>query len=310
MKRFHNILLVDPDDGTDMGPAMERAVELALRNSAQLTLTSTVEEVPKRRAKRARRQGFDLQAILVEDRGERLEHLARTFERDGLPIGCTVEVGVPFIEIIRRVLTNGHDLVITPEEAGVSGFTPGTKHLLRKCPCPVWVVRPGRTQHLKVLAAVGPDEHDSGLLNELIMDLATSLTDLHDGELDIVHTWLLEGESSLRSSPHVSMPPTEVDLMVEITRDEHAESLRVLLDRYDLSSIRHAIHLIKGEPEKVIPSLVIEENTNLIVMGTVARTGIAGLVIGNTAERILDSADCSVLAVKPSGFVTPITIAT
>ena len=310
MKRFRNILLVDPGDGTDMGPAMERAVELATRNSAQLTLTSTVEEVPKRRARRARRQGLDLQAFLVGDRRKQLDHLAGTFESDGLPIRVTVEVGVPFVEIIRRVLTNGHDLVITPEEAGVSGFTPGTKHLLRKCPCPVWVVRPGRTQHLKVLAAVGPDENGSAQLNELIMALATSLTDLHDGELDIVHTWVLEGESSLRSSPHVSMPAAEVDLMVEITRDEHAESLKVLLDRYDLSSIRHAIHLIKGDPEKVIPSLVIEKNINLIVMGTVARSGIAGLVIGNTAERILDSVDCSVLAVKPAGFVTPITIAT
>ena len=45
---------------------------------------------------------------------------------------------------------------------------------------------------------------------------------------------------------------------------------------------------------------------DLVVMGTVARTGIAGLFIGNTAEAILDQLACSVLAVKPSGFVTPV----
>ena len=98
--------------------------------------------------------------------------------------------------------------------------------------------------------------------------------------------------------------------MVEITREEHANALNDLIDRYDLSSIEHTIHLIKGEPEKIIPSLAIERNTNLIVLGTVARTGIVGLVIGNTAERILDTVDCSVLAVKPDGFITPVTIAT
>lgn len=309
MKRFRNILLVDPADGTDMGPAMEGATELAMRNSAQLTLSSTVEEVPYRKAKRARRQGVDLHAVLVGDRRRRLEHLADTYERDNLRIGVAVETGVPFVETIRRVLTSGHDLVIIPEEAALAGFTPRTKHLLRKCPCPVWVTRPGPTQHLKVLAAVGPDDQASGHLNELIMDLATSLAVIEDGELDIVHTWVLEGESSLRSSPHVSMTATEVDLMVGITRDEHAAALDALVSGYDLSAINHTVHLIKGDPERIIPLLVAEKNVNLIVMGTVARTGVAGLVIGNTAERILDTVDCSVLAVKPDGFVSPVTLA-
>ena len=308
MKRFRNILVVDPGDGIDMGPAMERAMELAERNSAQLTLTSTVEEVPKRRVKRSRRKGIDLETALVGERRRGLENLARIYESDDFPIGTVVSIGVPFVEAIRRVLTNGHDLVITPEEAGLTGFTPRTKHLLRKCPCPVWVVRPGRTQHLKLLAAVGPDDQDSEALNKLIMDLATSLSVLEGGELDIVHTWVLEGESSLRSSPYVSVPAAEVDIMVELTREEHAEALEALVGRYDMSTINHTVHLIKGEPEKIIPDLAIEKNTNLIVMGTVARTGIAGMVIGNTAERILDTVDSSVLAVKPAGFATPVTV--
>jgi nucleotide-binding universal stress UspA family protein len=43
-------------------------------------------------------------------------------------------------------------------------------------------------------------------------------------------------------------------------------------------------------------------------MGTVARIGIPGLLIGNTAETILDQLDCSVLAVKPPGFVSPVAL--
>lgn len=41
-------------------------------------------------------------------------------------------------------------------------------------------------------------------------------------------------------------------------------------------------------------------------MGTVARTGIPGFIIGNTAENILQKIDCSLLALKPLGFVSPV----
>jgi nucleotide-binding universal stress UspA family protein len=43
-------------------------------------------------------------------------------------------------------------------------------------------------------------------------------------------------------------------------------------------------------------------------MGTVARSGIPGLIMGNTAEAILTELECSVLAIKPPGFVTPVTL--
>jgi universal stress protein E len=44
------------------------------------------------------------------------------------------------------------------------------------------------------------------------------------------------------------------------------------------------------------------------VMGTLGRAGIGGILIGNTAETILNRIDCSVMAIKPRGFVTPVTL--
>jgi nucleotide-binding universal stress UspA family protein len=66
------------------------------------------------------------------------------------------------------------------------------------------------------------------------------------------------------------------------------------------------MHLLKGDPADVIADFAKTGRVDLIVMGTVARTGIPGLVIGNTAEAILQRVDCSVLAVKPVGFVSPV----
>ena len=56
-----------------------------------------------------------------------------------------------------------------------------------------------------------------------------------------------------------------------------------------------------------MPALANEIGAELIVMGTVGRTGIPGFFIGNTAETILNQIDCSVLTVKPHGFVSPVT---
>lgn len=65
---------------------------------------------------------------------------------------------------------------------------------------------------------------------------------------------------------------------------------------------------LKGEPEDVVPKYVDEHAIDLVVMGTVARTGISGLVIGNTAERVLQRLRVSVLATKPPGFTSQVTL--
>ncbi|MBN1992956.1 MAG: universal stress protein [Anaerolineae bacterium] len=68
-------------------------------------------------------------------------------------------------------------------------------------------------------------------------------------------------------------------------------------------------HLLRGSARKTIPELAVALQADLVIMGTVARTGISGLIIGNTAEAILDQLTCSVLAIKPPGFITPVKLA-
>ena len=65
-------------------------------------------------------------------------------------------------------------------------------------------------------------------------------------------------------------------------------------------------HLLKGSARKEIPALAKRIEADLVVIGTVARTGVSGFIMGNTAETILNQIDCSVLAIKPPGFKTPV----
>ena len=101
---------------------------------------------------------------------------------EGLDIKSRLLRGAPFLEIIKELVRGGHDLVIKPAEGrgGVSSLLFGSTdlHLLRKCPCPVWIIKPTkRKKHARILAAVDPDpgEKANAEFNTLILDLATSL---------------------------------------------------------------------------------------------------------------------------------------
>ncbi|MFT5527465.1 MAG: hypothetical protein ACI9HK_005447, partial [Pirellulaceae bacterium] len=61
-------------------------------------------------------------------------------------------------------------------------------------------------------------------------------------------------------------------------------------------------------PGEEITRLAEELKIELLVMGTVCRSGVAGFFIGNTAERVLDQVNCSILAVKPSKFDTAVKV--
>ena len=66
------------------------------------------------------------------------------------------------------------------------------------------------------------------------------------------------------------------------------------------------MHFLEGDAYEIIPELAEEKKVDLVVMGTVARTGLPGFFMGNTAESILNQLNCSVLAIKPEGFVSPV----
>jgi len=171
------------------------------------------------------------------------------------------------------------------------------------------VVKPAQHErYAPILAAVDTDPHDGRKdgLNSTIMDLATSLAQLEQSELHVAHAWTMFEEPYLRHGD--GMPADQLAKALGEVQKMHQKKLDQLIGQYELENLQHAIHLRKGEAAAVIPELAHEKQVDLIVMGTVCRTGIAGFFIGNTAEKILQDVDCSVLTVKPEGFVTPVTV--
>ena len=156
------------------------------------------------------------------------------------------------------------------------------------------------------MAAVDPDPSDKvkTALNTKIMELATSLARLEGSEFHVVHAWTLFTEKMLTGRGGLSK--SKVDSWVRETRKLHKNQLAKLVEKHAPEIPNSRIHLLKGRAERLIPAMARRKRIELIVMGTVCRTGIEGFFIGNTAEKVLQQVDCSVLTLKPDGFVTPV----
>jgi nucleotide-binding universal stress UspA family protein len=101
------------------------------------------------------------------------------------------------------------------------------------------------------------------------------------------------------------------DSIAKFLRDElhyHKKQLNSFLAQYNLSSDSDEVNLVKGKPAETIADTIESSQVDLLVMGTNARTGVSGFFIGNTAEKVLSKAACSVLALKPSGFNASISV--
>lgn len=311
MDRFKKIL-VAASPGHLESMTLRAAVKLAAANNAHLTVLDVVPPLPRfRKSIAVEGRVIDVEAALLQDRTERLRHLAANVQASE-DTDVVVKTGEPFIEVIRHVLEHDNDLVMVCGSELAKGETPefgsGVMHLLRKCPVPVWLMRPSRARKLRILALVDPDPGDPVRdgLNELVMELATSFTDREDAVLHVGHAWTLVGEATLRSSPYVGLPGEMVDVMVGSVEATHREHIDALMEKYRVTDSGGSVHLVAGDAGKVLPRLAESLDIGLIVMGTVARTGLSGLIMGNTAETILRSVRCSVLAVKPAGFMTPV----
>lgn len=316
MQRFRNILVVC-DTGSAPEPALARAEWLAKMNDARLTLIDVVDSRPGEFARLfadlpgARRAEIEEQVL--DGHRERLEALADPLRAGGLEVATRTEEGIRFLTVIRRVIRDGHDLVLksaSDAEEGGRVFASDDMHLMRKCPCPVWILKgeqAARTRH--ILAAVDPEPDDPQRdgLSRMVMELATSLATGDGARVEAINAWRLLEEHALRSG-RVRLAPEEVDAILEKERKASRRRLDALVNRHRLSDDSPGIVHKKGFAGDVIPDYARLHGIDTVVMGTVGRTGISGLFIGNSAETILNRVDCSVIAVKPPGFVSPVAL--
>lgn len=300
MAQFTRIL-VDIDATAGRHPALEQAFALATRTGARVTVVDVLPYVPKAARLFAT---VDIEQELVDHRLQALGLIAKH-----APHGISVQTGLLRGRAAHAIVTEaarlGADLVMRSHNRNrvepSPPLGPADLQLLRQCPCPVWIVGPGSGGSPSRIAAfvdASTDRPEEQALNQSILDTALTLRDLWGATLTVVHAWSPFGEELLRAR----MKAEDFDAYQVQSRESATKALDAVAAAAGPRAAGVATELIKAEPHEAILGFVESAAIDLVVMGTVARSGIAGVIVGNTAERVLRELRQSVIAIKPEGF--------
>lgn len=295
--------------------ALEGLARLAVAHKAQLLLCDVLESAPsdpqhnpafERVTNFRRRYALDTLAKLSSDLRPRVD------------AAYIVLDGNAFLEITRYAIKHAVDLVACVGSAETDSRVDSTaSHLARKCPTPVWLMgESGSGRRTEIVVAVDRDifpasEAPRAMATRLI-DAAIALARGGSGAIHLVHAWEVYGGEWLDKLSE-GVGATEISDYVDAQRyshtlwlDELHEQLRTQLKLGGHTGLRSVTHLLEGPAAQIIPAWLASNAADVLVMGALGISGTPGLFIGNTAEALISRVTLPVLAIKPSGFRSPV----
>ncbi len=285
--------------------AIKKGLWLAETTGAQLTLLTVL---PEGAASEDGQPGIDGNENLSSLVNSQINQILEANPHDGVQVASKFASGRGWYELIQEVLREEIDLLIvgTREKNVAKRMLYGSTgmKLLRKCPCPVWITRP-ETDPLEVSTIVAAD--DLSPVSDKVLHAAVSTAQLIDARLLVVHAadYPLEG-----AMMRTECSQEDLDNYREKIRADAEKEIFDRLSMTDYRTIQQGTQiLVQGGPaDSVVEQVINDNDADLLVMGTIGRGGIPGFLIGNTAERLLPALNCSVLAIKPDDFVSPVKV--
>ncbi|WPN44982.1 MULTISPECIES: universal stress protein [unclassified Pseudomonas] len=170
-------------------------------------------------------------------------------------------------------------------------LTPEDWKLLRECPTPVLLVKTAGSWKDKVILAavdVGNSDLEHRHLHNTIIDHGYDIASLAKAHLHVI---------SAHPSPMLSAADPTLQLSETIAA-RYREQCKAFQAEFDIDD-QH-LHIEEGPADVLIPFMVHKLQAAVTVIGTVARSGLSGALIGNTAEVVLDKVESDVLVLKPA----------
>lgn len=309
MSIYSNIL-VCADINRNEQPALQRAVQLAAQSSSRSAITiflaiydfsydmTSMLSVDERDAMR---RG------VIHQREQWLEKVSADYVNDNVDL--TIKVvwhNRPYEAIIAQVFSGEHDIIIkaTRKHDVLESviFTPTDWHLLRKCPAPVLLVKSADwPQDATIIASVhvGSESDTHKGLNDCMVEQLQDLSERMNAEAFLVNAYPITPANIT-----IELPEFDPTTYSDAVRDHHLMSMKALRQKHGIDEEQTRVE--QGLPEDVIPDVAKKLNAAMVILGTTGRTGLSAVFIGNTAEHVIDKIDCDVLALKPSGFISPL----
>jgi universal stress protein E len=305
MAAFNRILVaVKKLDGKPL-PAVLKAAQLARAFGAQLELFHGLTATVYADTDAAREQGLrSLEDGLRQNALRRLEAIADRLRVHSIKVTVSAEWDYPAHEaIVRRAQAIKADLIVASLHAGRHRMPWLLRltdwELVRGSPIPLLLVKnPHPYRRASVLAAIDPSHaHEKPLqLDKDILHTGKKLSAALKGRLHAMHAYSVFPMGAL---PEGITPGT-----LEAIQDDEERRAKLRFSR-ELRMARIARarqHLIAGQPVEAIAEASRRSRCAIVVMGAISRSGYSRLLVGNTAERILDELTCDIMVIKPAIF--------
>lgn len=305
--KFNNILVVlNPEN--DKQYALARAVRLAKEqknsNPVKITLFLAIYDLSyEMSALLSPEERAEMHRNVIEQRKLAILPYIEKYASDGINFSSTVVWHSNEAEAITtEVETHNYDLVVkyTNAEESLKSLivTPVDWQILRKCPTPILVVKDGDWKHQRrilVAVNVSDDENEAhSTFNDELVSLSMDLADSLDrGNIHLVTAY----------------PPTPINMAIDLPefssgeyssglRGQYLLNMKALRQKYGIDGDH--THVLEGFPEDVIPQVAEKLEAELVILGTIGRTGLSAAFLGNTAEHVISKLNCNLLAIKPS----------
>ena len=309
MLKYRNILVfIDPTK--DSQPALERAVDIAEKEKeAEITLFLCCYDLSyEMTSLSSSEERQTMRSIVIKENQEWLDALLQPYKEKGLKIkSLVIWHHRPFQAAIIEVLKNKYDLVIksTHLHSKFSAilFTPTDWNLLRKCPVPVLLVKhhqwPADGNILCAIDCKSIQDEEHHQLNQQILSEAKAMAEMLSANIHIVNAYPSPPMNIMLELPEFDPVNYEDSL-----QSFHQKTLNDYAQTYKIPE--QQTHLKQGLPEDVISEVANDIDAELVILGTVGRSGLSATLLGHTAEQVIDNLNCDLLALKPQGFISPI----
>lgn len=233
------------------------------------------------------------------DHSDYLEQLRQDVEAQGHTVTASQAWrDTPYQTVVSVQQAEGCGLVIKQHQPDSllkrALLTPDDWKLLRYCPCPVLMVKtatPWTGGNILAAVDVGTSDIEHRTLHASIVNHGYEIAALASGKLHVI---------SAHPSPMLSAADPAFQLK-ETIEARYRDACKQFQEEFDIPDSQ--LHIEEGPADALIPRICHELNAVVTIIGTVARTGLSGALMGNTAEVVLDALQSDVLVLKPDDII-------
>jgi universal stress protein E len=306
MYPIHHILVAIKEPRAKSHPAVAKAAAIAAALDAKLQLFHAID-IPVY-PDLGLADGLPLPEIQLRQRDthqELLEGIAAPLRQRGLSVTTAVEWDFPRHEaIIRAAAHFGANLIVAADHATVHHLPWLLRYtdweLLRASPVPVLLVKNPRPYRKPVILAALDPSHTfdkPALLDSEILRFSATLADALHGAVHAVHAYV---PVPANVPAVVLTKPSELENIVVAAEATAFDALEKVAKPLGIARAR--LHVVGRHPTDAIEEVATQTGCQIVALGSISRSGVERLLIGNTAEALIDRVKCDLLVVKPPAF--------